>query len=57
MEQAMASIGQAKEKSLRNYLEELKDCSVAIAEKVIHISLRSSGEVIKRMLVAETETS
>ena len=55
MEQAMASIGQAKEKSLRNYLEELKDCSVAIAEKVIHISLRSSGEVIKRMLVAETE--
>ena len=35
--------------------EELKDCSVAIAEKVIHISLRSSGEVIKRMLVAETE--
>ena len=57
MEQAMASIGQAKEKSLRNYLEELKDCSVAIAEKVIHISLRSSGEVIKRMLVAETEKS
>ena len=55
MEQAMASIGQAKEKSLRNYLEELKDYSVAIAEKVIHISLRSSGEVIKRMLVAETE--
>ena len=50
MEQAMASIDQAKEKSLRNYLEELKDCSVAIAEKVIHISLRSSGEVIKRML-------
>ena len=55
MEQALASIDQAKEKSLRNYLEELKDCSVAIAEKVIHISLRSSGEVIKRMLVAETE--
>ena len=55
MEQALASIEQAKEKNLRNYLEELKDCSVAIAEKVIHISLRSSGEVIKRMLIAETE--
>lgn len=55
MEQAMASISLAKEKSLRNYLEELKDCSIAIAEKVIHISLRSSGEVIKRMLIAETE--
>lgn len=55
MEQALASIDQEKEKSLRNYLEELKDCSIAIAEKVIHISLRSSGEVIKRMLAAETE--
>lgn len=55
MEQALASIDQAKEKGLRNHLEELKDCSVAIAEKVIHISLRSSGEVIKRMLIAETE--
>ena len=55
MEQALASIDQAKEKSLRNYLEELKDCSVAIAEKVIRISLRSNGEVIKKMLVAESE--
>lgn len=55
LEQALLSIDQAKEKSLRNFLEELKDCSIAVAEKVIHISLRSSGEVIKRMLIAETE--
>ena len=47
---ALASVEQAKENSLRRYLDELKDCAIAIGEKVIHISLRSSGEVIKRMM-------
>lgn len=55
MEQALASVREAKENCVRRYLEELKDCSVAIAEKVIHISLASSGEIIKRMILAETE--
>ena len=45
----------AKEKCVRTYLDELKDCAIAIGEKVIHISLRSSGEVIKQMIVAATE--
>lgn len=31
------------------------DIAVAVAEKVIHISLRSSGSVISRMIEAETE--
>lgn len=53
--QALKAIEKAKEASLSNYLNELKDCSLAIAEKVIHISLKSSGEVIKRMIIAETE--
>lgn len=44
-----------EEKCLREYLEELKDIAVAVAEKVIHISLRSSGSVISRMIEAETE--
>lgn len=52
---ALAAVAEAKERCLRTYLEQLKDCSVAVAEKVIHISLKSSGEVIKRMLIAETE--
>lgn len=55
MEEALSSVGGAKEQCIRTYLEELKDCSVAVAEKVIHISLKSSGEVIKRMITAETE--
>lgn len=55
MKRALASVEEAKEQCLRAYLEELKDCSVAVAEKVIHISLKSSGEVIKRMIISETE--
>lgn len=55
MDKALASVDEAKEQCIRTYLEELKDCSVAVAEKVIHISLKSSGEVIKRMITAETE--
>ncbi|MGL5434614.1 MAG: FliH/SctL family protein [Lachnospiraceae bacterium] len=55
IDKALAAVAEAKEKVLRNYLEELKDCSVAVAEKVIHISLKSSGEIIKRMIIAETE--
>lgn len=55
MERALASVQEAKEHCVKRYLEELKDCSVAIAEKVIHISLSSSGEIIKRMILAETE--
>ena len=55
METALKDVSRAKETVLEKYLEELKDCSIAIAEKVMHISLKSSGEVIKRMIVAATE--
>ncbi len=34
---------------------ELLDVAVAVAEKVIHVSLKSSEEIIKRMIVAATE--
>ncbi len=37
------------------YLNELKDIAIAVAEKVIHVSLASSGEVIKRMITNEVE--
>ena len=54
-QERMESVEAAKEKCVRTYLDELKDCAIAIGEKVIHISLRSSGEVIKQMIVAATE--
>lgn len=55
MEKALYSVEKAKDACLKKYLDELKDCAVAVAEKVIRISLKSSGEIIKRMIVAETE--
>lgn len=55
MEEALRSVEIAKEKCVRMYLDELKDCAIAIGEKVIHISLRSSGEVIKQMIISATE--
>lgn len=55
LREALTAIERAKERALSTYLNELKDCSLAVAEKVIHISLKSSGDVIKRMILAETE--
>lgn len=34
---------------------EVLDVAVAVAEKVIHVSLKSSEEIIKRMIIAATE--
>ena len=55
LEKALDSIEEAKRHCLERYLEELKDCAVAVAEKVIHVSLQSSGDVIRQMIVAATE--
>lgn len=55
MEKAVRSVEAAKNACVEKHLDELKECSLAVAEKVICTSLRSSGQVIKRMLIAETE--
>lgn len=44
-----------KQKLLDIHLEELKNISVAVAEKVIKVSLKNSGDIIKRMIIAATE--
>ena len=46
---------QAREDLLDQTREELCDLSIAVAEKVIHISLKSSREVILRMVQMATE--
>lgn len=55
LSEALERIEQAKKKCLRDYLDQLRDCSFAVAEKVIHTSLEASGDVIRRMIVFETE--
>ncbi|MCI8549195.1 MAG: flagellar biosynthesis/type III secretory pathway protein [Lachnospiraceae bacterium] len=55
LSQMVKSVEQAKNKCLREYLDQLKECAFAVAEKVIHTSLDTSGDIIKRMIVFETE--
>lgn len=45
----------AREEMLEETREELRDLSIAIAEKVIHVSLKSSQGVIARMIQVATE--
>ncbi len=40
-----------KDKILEKYIDDLKKITLTIAEKVIQTSLKSSGEIIKRMIV------
>lgn len=44
-----------KDEMLQKYKQDLKNIAVAIGEKVIQVSLKSSGSVIERMIVTATE--
>ncbi len=44
-----------KTKILEEYLDDLKNISLAIGEKIVQTSLKSSSDVIKRMIVVATE--
>lgn len=55
MRQIIDSVTEEKEKVLEQYLDDLKRICLAVSEKIIQTSLRSSGEVIKRMIVAATD--
>jgi len=52
LKQTIESVAEEKEKILEKYIDDLKRITLTIAEKVIQTSLKSSGEVIKRMIVA-----
>lgn len=51
----MNHASQAREHAIDHARDELLDVAVTIAEKVIHVSLKSSREVIKRMILSATE--
>lgn len=44
-----------KEKTLEKYMDDLKEISLAIGEKIVRTSLRSNARVIERMILAATE--
>lgn len=51
----VAQMEHAKEKVIEEHLDDLKDISLAVAEKIMKISLKSSSEIIKRMILAATD--
>lgn len=55
LSEALEAVGREKDACLKRYLEELKNLAVAVGEKVIRISLKSNGSVIRRMIESETE--
>lgn len=54
-ETVITDVAAKKELILEQYLDELKKVTMAIAEKIIQTGLKSSGEVVKRMILAATE--
>ncbi|HCR83120.1 hypothetical protein [Muricomes intestini] len=44
----------AKEKLLEQYIDDLKNIALAIGEKIVQTSLKSSSEVVERMILSAT---
>lgn len=53
-EDCIASMEKEKKELLDKYMGDLRDIAVAIAEKVIRISLKTSSETIKLMILSAT---
>lgn len=51
----LAQANQTRDAEIDRLSAEVLDVAVAVAEKVIHVSLKSSAEIIKRMLISATE--
>lgn len=49
------SLSIEKDRLLEQYIDDLKKISLAIAEKIIQTSLQSSGDIVKRMILAATD--
>lgn len=48
-------VEERKEDIINKYQEDLKEIAISVAEKVVHVSLKSSGDIIKRMILSATE--
>ncbi len=51
----LQSVSVEKDKILETYIDDLKKVTLAVAEKIIQTSLHSSGDIIKRMILAATD--
>ncbi len=55
VQEFIESASLAREQMLADTVEELRDLSIAVAEKVVRVSLKTSSEVIVRMIRAATD--
>ena len=56
VEEFLTAAARARDQLLDDSREEMKELSLAIAEKIIQISLKNSGDIILRMVEAATDT-
>ena len=56
IESFLEAAARARDRMLDDSREELKDLAVTIAEKIIHVSLKNSSDIILRMVDAATDT-
>lgn len=45
----------AKDHCMEQYIDDIKAVTISVAEKIIQTSLKSSGEIIKRMIISATD--
>ena len=55
MQRFLQQAAQIRDDSIDRLQEELLQVAITVAEKVIHVSLQSSEEIIRRMIVAATD--
>lgn len=55
LKRTVDDIGLQKNEIFNKYKLDLRDMAIAVAEKVIQVSLKSSGEIIERMIISATE--
>lgn len=55
VQQFLTQASNMRDEKIDKLSGEVLDVAVAVAEKVIHVSLKSSEEIIKRMIIAATE--
>lgn len=55
VEESITEMEEEKQKLLYQHMHDLKNIAIAIAEKVMRVSLQSSGDIIQRMIISSTE--
>lgn len=55
IEEVLNSVSVEKTKMLEKYVDDLKRISLMVAEKIVQTSLQSSGDIVKRMILAATD--